>query len=611
MQALLQSSDLLVVQREHSTSAGLKAIPARAQVVSIPCVVFPGFHPDIVYAVHEGQSVPSPIGGYHSSLVLYGWKKGLTPKKVQGLFCKETYRHLGFFSYIDASTAALRREGQLCEMPLDKLLDRWMKGGCFMHSINHPKIHVLADMAEAALAKAGLQPVRMAAEFVHDNLLNSAVWPVYPEFADVFGWTGSYYFKQANSPTAAREVRLLDLDEYIERSFEIYGRYDRDRLTAPRLSSQPYLDLERALLTKTVPNGNRTKNPYATLPDYCFWRRSIERMNASDVDPVVGGRFRISKSSKVATAGSCFAQHIARELKHSGYNYFVSEAAPPGLTEEAAKGRNYAVFSARFGNIYTTRQLVQLLARAYGRFRPKDSAWKRNDGAYVDPFRPQIEPEGYPTASAVAIARENHLAAVRTMFEEMNVFVFTLGLTEGWRSREDGAVFPLAPGVVAGAMDGSRYEFVNFTVDEVRADLDDLVETLRQLNPAARIVLTVSPVPLVATYENRHVLVSTTHSKAVLRVAADYAAGRYANVEYFPSFEIIAGNFNRGAYYEEDLRSIRPDGVAHVMRLFMRHYSEGAQGANVSPKPAGLTESVTREVEQVMQIVCDEEQLDS
>ena len=48
------------------------------------------------------------------------------------------------------------------------------------------------------------------------------------------------------------------------------------------------------------------------------------------------------------------------------------------------------------------------------------------------------------------------------MFEQSEIFIFTLGLTEAWRSKKDGAVFPLAPGVSAGSFDpaeASRGEY--------------------------------------------------------------------------------------------------------------------------------------------------------
>ena len=250
-------------------------------------------------------------------------------------------------------------------------------------------------------------------------------------------------------------------------------------------------------------------HPYADLPDNAFWRRAI----SEEIDPVVEAPFRIGQTAAIATAGSCFAQHISRVLDESGYRYLVTET----------QGAGAGVFPARFGNIYTPRQLLQTFERAYATFRPVDQAWRRDDGAFVDPFRPRIDLEGFASAEAVEAARAGHLAAVREMFEACSVFIFTLGLTEAWVSTRDGAVFPLAPGV-AGGEPGEGYAFHNFTVEEMVADLRAFVRKLRVVNPTVSLILTVSPVPLVATYEPRHVLVSTTYSKAALRVAADAGA---------------------------------------------------------------------------------------
>ncbi|EFG9941253.1 GSCFA domain-containing protein, partial [Escherichia coli] len=51
-------------------------------------------------------------------------------------------------------------------------------------------------------------------------------------------------------------------------------------------------------------------NPYNGLPDHCFWSRS-HRAPMNEVDPVVKGGFALTPDMKIATAGSCFAQHIA------------------------------------------------------------------------------------------------------------------------------------------------------------------------------------------------------------------------------------------------------------------------------------------------------------
>jgi hypothetical protein len=86
-------------------------------------------------------------------------------------------------------------------------------------------------------------------------------------------------------------------------------------------------------------------------------------------------------------------------------------------------------------------------------------------------------------------------------------------------------------------------------------------------------------VPLIATYENRHVLVSTTYSKSALRVVADAVSRNISGVDYFPSYEIIAGPQSRGRFFANDLRTVTPEGVEAVMDVFARHYlTDAPQG---------------------------------
>ena len=251
-------------------------------------------------------------------------------------------------------------------------------------------------------------------------------------------------------------------------------------------------------------------HPYRDLPETAFWRRAVAGLPEVEVDPVVEAPFVIGRETPIATCGSCFAQHIARVLTQRGYNYLVTEPAP----DEDPDPESYGVFPARTGNIYTVRQLLQTFERAYGLFRPVDTAWRREDGALVDPFRPQVRKDGFATIEALEADRKRHLAAVRAMFEDCQVFVFTLGLTEAWVSTRDTAVFPLAPGV-AGGEPGPQYAFHNFDVEEMTADLRSFIRRLRVVNPDVRLILTVSPVPLVATYEAAHVLTATTRRAAL------------------------------------------------------------------------------------------------
>ncbi|MBX3477079.1 MAG: GSCFA domain-containing protein [Brevundimonas sp.] len=346
-------------------------------------------------------------------------------------------------------------------------------------------------------------------------------------------------------------------------------------------------------------------NPYQSQPDRAFWSRSVARPAPEDVDPVAAAGFRIGPHERVVTAGSCFAQHISRAIQARGFNYLVTEPGP--------QDRQYGVYPARFGNLYTARQFRQLFQRAFGLFQPHDTAWRRGE-AWVDPFRPQVEPDGFPTAEALIADRDRHLAAVRDMFDQADVLVFTLGLTEGWVSTVDGAVFPLAPGVSGGPDDDGPYRPHNFTVAEIVDDLNALIADARLLRPDLKVLLTVSPVPLVATITDRHVLTATTYSKSVLRVAAEMVAAAHEGVGYFPSYEIITGPHNGWRYLEPDLRSVRPEGVAQVMSIFARHYLDPDALAAPAPlRPAVAPRpSADRAAEQaaLADVICDEETLD-
>lgn len=340
-------------------------------------------------------------------------------------------------------------------------------------------------------------------------------------------------------------------------------------------------------------------NPYSGRADHTFWRRSVTRLGP-DTDPVTEPKFTISRTSAVATAGSCFAQHLSRRLLAHGYSFLVTETfeGAAGTTDE-----NYGVYPARFGNVYTARQLLQLFQRAYGEFEPAEPVWTTRAGARIDPFRPNIQEHGFPDEETLAADTERHLAAARRMFESCDLFIFTLGLTEAWRSVEDGAVVPLAPGVVDVAETRFPYAFVNFTFDEVVADTIAFIDKFRTVNERAKIMLTVSPVPLIATFEDRHVLVSTIASKSILRAAVETVLQRKPDVEYFPSYEIITGPSSRGLFYGEDLREVKEEGVRMVMSVFQKHYLPETQAA------VTLTEEDEAKYMELMNIICDEERI--
>jgi hypothetical protein len=336
--------------------------------------------------------------------------------------------------------------------------------------------------------------------------------------------------------------------------------------------------------------------PYTKLPPTAFWKMSISSQNYTAVDPIWKPKFQISTTSKVATAGSCFASHLAKALVNNGFNHFITERAPAWMDPNTQRSMGYGQFSARYGNVYTAVQLLQLFQRAFGEFFPIEDFWQ-DENSWYDPFRPSIQRGGFASIDRAKKDREIHLAAVRRMFEELDYFVFTLGLTETWRSKKDGAVFPQCPGCPRGHFDPRFYEFVNLNVEETVAALGSFLKKLRSVNQNAKVLLTVSPVGLAATFTDSHVLTASTYSKSVLRVAAEAIKNNYENVDYFPSFEIVT-NARDSGYFDPLLRDVTSKAVGHVIRIFITR----------------LTNSVYKEIESEAAsadppVVCDEEML--
>lgn len=317
-----------------------------------------------------------------------------------------------------------------------------------------------------------------------------------------------------------------------------------------------------------------SNNPYKGLPGISFWNRGVALSKGSTPKDLYKKKWPILKTDSIATAGSCFAQHIGRYLKQGSFNVMDMEPAPLFLAEDDRSKFGFSIYSARYGNIYTVRQLFQLAQEAFsGVIRP-EIVWENVHGLFTDALRPGVEPKGLASPEEVIAHRKHHLHKVRKMLEEMDLMFFTMGLTEAWRHKRSGTVYPTAPGTIAGHYDPEWFEFKNFSFQDV---MEDFLR-FRQLVHAnqkrkCRFILTVSPVPLAATATEKHVMVASVYSKSVLRAVAGALSDHFEDVDYFPSYEIITNPWSNTSFYENNLRSVTSAGVEEVMSVFMREHA--------------------------------------
>jgi hypothetical protein len=233
----LPGADVWVTSYHPSDAAAVLARSgARAELVTVPLLLFTGFHPDIVHVMlPDGRELESAAGGYSSAIVTWGWMHGLREREILERFTPEVFDALG---YTTAWAGAVR----LARYVFDEAnadFDAWFlplvaRGGMFMLTDNHPRVDALVQLARQVARRLGAPPDRVAYPWetvVPDGLLaTSTVWPLYPHLADHLDQPGAYVWRCVNG-------ELIDLPTFVRRSLALYGDVDPTTVTVSRFAN--------------------------------------------------------------------------------------------------------------------------------------------------------------------------------------------------------------------------------------------------------------------------------------------------------------------------------------------------------------------------------------
>jgi len=239
--------------------------------------------------------------------------------------------------------------------------------------------------------------------------------------------------------------------------------------------------------------------------------------------------FAITRRTPIASMGSCFAREIKRRLLQRGYAYIAEEADQPAAVHA----------SAAWERVYNTFCMRQIFEYTFDEgWAPARRWWAcPGTGRVQDPYRRSIV---YSDRSQADAEFARHRAGSRRALEKSELLIITLGLTEIWQDREDGSVISLPSGpYVSEGGDMSRYAFRVSRYAENFANLERIHAIMARHNPGCRLLITVSPVNLWATFRSDlDVISASCNSKSTLRAAADEFVARHANVTYFPAYEM-------------------------------------------------------------------------
>jgi hypothetical protein len=295
--------------------------------------------------------------------------------------------------------------------------------------------------------------------------------------------------------------------------------------------------------------------------------------------PAISPGFRLRREDKVFAIGSCFARGIEWALAGQGMEVLSRTAefdSLPAMNNEPESG---------FTNKYNTFSIYNELRWALDPIAefPQDSIVDLGNGTFYDPH---TNPALQLGDLEETLRRRQLIRAVTSRISECRVVVITLGLIEVWRDKAANVFMNrVIPDILS--LYPGRYELHITNSADNLSNLEAIHALLKEFgHPDVQIVVTVSPVPLLATFSNEDVVIANTYSKSLLRTVAQEWAAKYENVHYFPSYEIVQNSDPR-VTWEEDRRHVKGEVVQHIMRLFLRNYFSGlpVTSAKLSASP--------------------------
>lgn len=271
--------------------------------------------------------------------------------------------------------------------------------------------------------------------------------------------------------------------------------------------------------------------------------------------------FALPDGARFFCIGSCFARNIEEHLIYRGAEVLSKRVVSP-KSEWPARANGFL-------NKFTTHSMLQELR--WLEAPPTDPAAHLSET--TDGWRDLHLTPGLP-ASSLERALERRAWLAEHYFpriKQADVVLMTLGLNEAWRDLRSGILLNAAPSLWEVRRDPDRYALEITDVGQNIAALEEIRERLKRLNPDMKVVVTVSPVPMGATFSGNDVMVANNLSKSTLRAAVGAFEAVHDDVDYFPSYE-IATLSSRSFAYGPDCLHVADRIVSQIMEKFMAAY---------------------------------------
>ncbi|MCJ2087484.1 GSCFA domain-containing protein [Methylobacterium sp. E-005] len=279
----------------------------------------------------------------------------------------------------------------------------------------------------------------------------------------------------------------------------------------------------------------RGEEAYANLKDgirsktFRYPTKEEARYTGQHLRPTIKSSFRLNPGETVFTIGSCFARAIEPRFASLGFDVPVASFTVPQS--------EFPWPAPHLLNEYNAGTIFQRIDSVYGSFSYSDSAGiERSADGYLDLF---LHINQRPINMDRLLRRRKEIFDLYNSIKRSSALIITLGLTECWFDEESRCYLNKAPSRSSVVNQPGRFLFHRMDYNDVVMRLCQSIDLMNSFGKK-KILLTVSPVPVEATFTLQDAIIANYQSKSTLRAAAQTIYERFDNVEYFPSYEIAA-----------------------------------------------------------------------
>jgi hypothetical protein len=289
--------------------------------------------------------------------------------------------------------------------------------------------------------------------------------------------------------------------------------------------------------------------------------------------PYICPKFKFTKPLKIFTIGSCFARNIEIFLKKDENIYLPTLDFSVPYEEWPHKE-----ISLRFRRAndplceYTPGCIRQRILNTVGEFDFDNETIIEENGKFFDLL---LLNGVNGTSYERCIERRQEISNIYKHLLDSDLLLITLGYIESWALKDGNNLVFLNrfPGYNELLRRKDRYFFIRLGLDDSVAYLEEALINLKKLNRKLKILLTVSPVPISATFmPNSDCIISNNTSKSILILGAKYLSEKYPFIDYFPSYEIVMSIGNYA--FKEDLVHVKEEIISEVISYFIEFYFE-------------------------------------